>query len=73
MPFKHKLGDKVTDQVTGFTGIVTIRAEYLHSPNRRYEVSPKCDLNGKAADPQWLDEGRLQAWVAPTPRKLRQG
>lgn len=61
--FKFAIGDRVHDQVTGFSGVITGRAEYSHGGVNRYCVSPYCEETptggNKWVDPQWLDEGRL--------------
>lgn len=55
-----KLGDKVTDAVTGFTGIATARTEFLHGCVRIC-VEAAGLHDGKAIEPQWFDEQRLTA------------
>ena len=55
------LGAKVQDCVTGFTGIATARAEYLHdSPSVRVEAF--CGDGGKPVE-QWISESRLDAML----------
>lgn len=54
-----KLGDKVTDKVTGFTGIVTARCEWI-TGHVQIEVAPLCEKDGKMVDDKWLDENRLE-------------
>jgi hypothetical protein len=53
-----KLGSKVRDKVTGFTGITTGRAEYLYGCNQ-YNIVPPVDA-GKLGETQWFDEGRIE-------------
>ena len=55
-----KLGSKVKDKITGFTGIITGKAEYLTGCNQ-YVVQPQCSKDNKGSYPeaQWFDEGRL--------------
>ncbi len=55
--FKIKLGVKAKDSVTGFSGIVVGRAEYI-TGCRQYCVTPKADKN-KMNDANWFDEDRL--------------
>lgn len=53
-----KLGDKVTDKYTGFTGVVTGIAEFLYGC-RRVLIQP-CELkDGKPVEDMWLDEQRV--------------
>jgi hypothetical protein len=52
------LGHKVRDKVTGFTGIVTGRVEYITGCNQCL-VAPAVGSDGRLADSVWLDEQRL--------------
>lgn len=54
-----KLGEKVKDSLTGFEGIVVAKAEYLDGCIRFQVLPEKLMKDGKIADPEWLDEGRL--------------
>jgi hypothetical protein len=54
-----KLGVKAKDKVTGFTGIVTGRAEYLTGCNQ-YGIAPPAGKDGKIPDTMWFDENRLE-------------
>jgi hypothetical protein len=53
-----ELGSKVKDSITGFSGIATGRAEYLHGC-ARVLVEPQELKDGKPVESQWLDEPRL--------------
>lgn len=55
----NKLGRKATDTITGFKGVITAKAEFLHSPPR-YEVTPAKLHEGAPVKPVWLDETRLK-------------
>lgn len=55
---KMKLGDKVKDSVTGFTGIVTARTTFLHGCVRCGVQSDKLK-DGKPVDAVWIDEPQL--------------
>lgn len=57
--FKYKLGLKVKDKVTGFTGIITARTQYLTGCNG-YGITPPVDKDGKTGEWQHFDEGRLE-------------
>lgn len=57
--FKIKLGATVKDKVTGFTGVVIGRTEWL-SGCLRYEVQAKVDKEGKYPSIQSIDEEVLQ-------------
>lgn len=58
MGSSFKVGDRVRDRVTGFTGVVTQRVEYLHG-------SPRCCVSrtslweGKTVA-EWFEEGSLE-------------
>jgi hypothetical protein len=54
-----QLGDRVKDRVTGFTGIVIARSEYLHGCRRVGVQSEKLE-DGKPKDPQWFDEPQVE-------------
>lgn len=53
-----KLGQKVKDKITGFTGIAIGKAEYLTGCNQ-YGVQPPMGKDGKVEAASWFDEGRL--------------
>lgn len=53
------LGRKVRDRITGFTGIVTGRVEYLTGCNQVL-VSPATKDDGSLVVPEWLDEQRVE-------------
>ena len=57
--FKHALGNKVRDKVTGLIGIITSRSECLYGCNRYY-VQPQADKNSKVPDAYWFDEDQLE-------------
>ena len=54
-----KLGIKVTDKVTGFTGVVTGFVEYLSGCNQAL-VQPTVDKEGKLMESHWFDVQRLE-------------
>ncbi len=53
-----KLGSKVKDKVTGFSGILTSRTEYLYGANR-LQIEAKVSKDGSAIITQWFDEPRV--------------
>jgi len=54
------MGAKVKDKITGFTGTVTGRTEYI-TGCAQYLVQPPIDKEGKFVDARWIDEDRLDA------------
>lgn len=58
MDFKFELGTTLKDELSGFTGVVTGRADYLTGCNT-YCLLPKIKESGEYPDSKWLDEGRL--------------
>ncbi len=56
---KIKLGDKVKDLVTGFTGVVVSRIEYINGCVQ-FGIVPKADKD-KMHDCQYVDWQRLQS------------
>ncbi|SHE66548.1 hypothetical protein SAMN02745157_0666 [Kaistia soli DSM 19436] len=63
-----KLGNKVRDLVTGFTGIATARTEYLYGCVH-ISVTPTVDKDGKQAETAWFDEQRVEV-VEDTPAPM---
>ena len=53
-----RLGDKVTDNITGFCGIAIARCEYLNGCIS-IEVQPTKLKGGEPVGPRWIDEQRL--------------
>ena len=53
-----KLGEKVTDSITGFSGIAVARTEYLYGCVR-ITVEPTQLSEGKPIEPCHFDEQRL--------------
>lgn len=56
--FKFKNGDKVTEKVTGFTGVITGTCFYLTGCNQ-YLITAESKEN-KEPIAIWYDEGRLE-------------
>lgn len=55
---KIKLGSKVTDSITGFSGVALARAEYLYSSTTIAVQSEELH-DGKPLSRVWIDEQRL--------------
>lgn len=55
--FKFELGAKAKDNISGFTGTVTGRTEYM-TGCKQYLVEASSKENAPA-EAQWIDEGRL--------------
>jgi len=56
---KYEMGIELKDIVTGFTGYVVGRTEYLTGCNHYGLQSKKLDEKGNPASWQWIDESRL--------------
>ena len=54
-----KLGSKVRDTLTGFTGIATGRTKWLYGCSR-ITVEPQELRDGKPIEAQWFDEQRVE-------------
>jgi len=54
-----KLGQKVKDKLTGFSGTVMARTEYLNGCVSYGILSDKLNKEGNPKDWQWFDEQRL--------------
>jgi hypothetical protein len=64
-PVEIKLGDYVRDTISGFTGIVTCRTEWLYQC-LRYGVTPtQLGDDGKLIDTYYFDEGQLEIIEKP--------
>ena len=59
MTFSVGLGDRVKDRITGFSGIVVARVEWLNNCNR-YTVQPEVLKDGKPVESQTFDEDDLR-------------
>jgi hypothetical protein len=57
--FKLNLGDKVKDVITGYTGIIVYRSQWLHNCNT-YGVKSQDLKDGKPMDLQHFDEPQLE-------------
>ena len=55
-----RLGSRVKDTYTGFTGVATGRTEYLYGCVRVLIEPTNLDKDGKVQDPQWFDEQRVE-------------
>lgn len=56
---KINLGDTVKDSITGFTGVVAVRAEWLSGCARISVQSTKLDKEGKPIELVTFDENQL--------------
>jgi hypothetical protein len=54
-----KLGQRLKDKVSGFTGIATSRTEFLNGCVR-IALSPPVDKEGKMVDERWFDMQQLE-------------
>lgn len=54
-----KLGHKVKDRVTGFTGIAIAECIYLNGCIQ-FEIAPKVDSKGEKRNNLWIDEQQLE-------------
>lgn len=54
-----QLGQKAKDKITGFTGIITARTQYITGCDH-YCLTPEVGRNGEQKDVAWFDEGRIQ-------------
>lgn len=66
--FKIELGARVKDRVTGYTGIVTCRSEWLYGCIR-YSVQSQELRDGKPIESIGTDEDQLEVLEDPKPQK----
>lgn len=57
---KVELGDKVKDEVSGYTGIVIGITDWLYGCQRAGIAVQKPGSDGKICDPQWFDTAQLK-------------
>jgi hypothetical protein len=57
--WKFELGDRVKDRVSGFSGIVISRTEYLNGC-QQYGIAPPTDKEGKMMDSYNIDGQQLE-------------
>jgi hypothetical protein len=57
--FTIGLGDRVKDRISGFSGIVVARIEWLNYCNR-YTIAPELLKDGKPVESQTFDEDDLK-------------
>ena len=57
--FKHILGKKAKDKITGFEGILTARCEFLTGCNR-YCIQPSELIEGRPIDSIYFDEAQIE-------------
>jgi hypothetical protein len=57
--FKHELGKKAEDRITGFKGIIVGRCEHLYGCNT-YGLTTQVTEDGKRIDTEWFDEARIK-------------
>ncbi len=69
-----KLGQEVKDRVTGFTGIVVVRADHIFGCVRIGIKPPGLDKDGRLQESEFFDEAALEvvsegitAQIAPKP------
>jgi hypothetical protein len=61
-----KLGSKVRDGITGFSGIATGRTEWLYGC-ARVAIEPQELKDGKPIDACWFDEQRIEVLEVRAP------
>jgi len=57
--FEHELGKTAADKITGFSGIITARVEFLTGCNR-YCIQPKELHDGKPLESIYFDEAQIE-------------
>jgi hypothetical protein len=55
-----ELGKEARDKITGFTGIVTAKVQYLTGCNQTL-LAPSVGNDGRLTDPAWFDDQRIEA------------
>lgn len=60
MKFKFKIGQKVEDSISAFSGKITARCEYMDGTAQYLVVSPSLDDRGNIQS-NWIMEVRLKS------------
>jgi hypothetical protein len=70
--FRHNLGARAKDRVSGLHGIIVSRSEHLFGC-ARYWVQPQSTKDGKPAEGAWFDEDSIDVIeeAAIKPRRYR--
>lgn len=62
-----KLGNRVRDNITGFSGVATGKTEWLYGCNRIC-IEPAELHEGKPIEAQWFDEQRVEIITEDKPK-----
>ena len=54
-----KMGQKVTEKISGFTGIVIAKTDWVYGCVRFGVQAEGLNKDGKPFDPEWFDEAEL--------------
>ncbi len=57
--FKFELGQRVKDCITGFSGVIMGRSQFITGCNQYALCPTKLDKDGKRMDWEYFDENRL--------------
>jgi hypothetical protein len=68
--FKHELGTRVRDKVTGVTGVITGRTEWLYGCIR-YTVQPTELKDGRPVEAVGLDEDAMEPLTEGIPGTVK--
>lgn len=63
-----KLGNRVRDHITGFSGVATGHAEYMYGCTRILIEPATLDRDGKPIDDRWFDEQRVEVVAEEAPQ-----
>ena len=67
--FRYDLGAKAKDRVTGYTGIIVARMEWLYGC-RRYAIQSQEMKDGKPVDALYFDEDAVVILEEAPPREV---
>lgn len=65
----ENLGKEATDKITGFKGIITGFAKYIHG-NEQYEITARSWNPDKVGESQWFDTLRIKI-LGPFPKNVQ--
>jgi hypothetical protein len=55
----QNLGKQAKDKITGFSGIITAKVQYLTGCDQ-YGITPPVGSDGKTGDTNYFDSGRIE-------------
>jgi hypothetical protein len=68
-PKRLTIGEKATDTISGYKGIITCRASFLNGCHRVGISANALDKDGKVKETPFFDEPQVESFTAPAPKE----